>query len=102
MRRILVAFFATAILAACSTTTTETPTFTPPPIPAPIDETRPEPPVSADPLQWQPGHWNWNGSGYVWQPGEYVPARGHGPLFQPGYWAQTPSGWVWRSARWTS
>lgn len=102
MRRFVVAFFATAMLSACGTPTTETATYTPPPVPAPLVETMPKPPVSAEPLQWQPGHWNWNGSGYVWQSGEYVPATGHGPLFQPGYWAQTPNGWVWRSARWTS
>ncbi len=51
---------------------------------------------------WQPGHWNWSGSGYVWQRGQYVPAAGHGPLFQPGYWKQTPSGWTWDPAHWTS
>jgi hypothetical protein len=102
MRPLLVAFFATALLAACATPTTEMATFAPPPVPAPLIETMPNPPVSGERLQWQPGHWNWSGSGYVWQPGEYVPATGHGPLFQPGYWAQTPTGWVWQPARWTS
>jgi hypothetical protein len=73
-----------------------------PPVPAPMQEAIPKPPVSAEPLVWQPGHWNWNGSSYSWQPGEYVPAAGHGALFQPGYWAQTPRGWVWEPAHWTS
>ena len=58
--------------------------------------------MSADALLWQPGHWDWNGSGYAWQPGEYVPAAGHGALFQIGYWQQTPSGWVWVKAHWTA
>ena len=102
MRRILVAFVATAALAACGTTRTETASFSPPPVPAPLVETMPKPPVSAEQLQWQPGHWNWTGNGYAWQAGEYVPAAGHVPLFQPGYWGQTPSGWVWQPPHWTS
>jgi hypothetical protein len=73
-----------------------------PPVPQPIAEPIPKPPVSPVPLLWQPGHWNWNGTGYTWEPGQYVPAAGHGPLFQPGYWAHTPSGWTWRPAHWTS
>ena len=35
-----------------------------PPVPALISETVPKPPVTAEPLMWQPGHWDWNGSGY--------------------------------------
>lgn len=101
MRRILTALLLSGMLAACAPTV-ETATFRPPPVPAPLTETIPNPPVSAEQLLWQPGHWNWNGSGYVWQPGEYVPATGHGPLFQPGYWEQSASGWTWQPAHWTS
>ncbi|HET8995087.1 MAG TPA: hypothetical protein VFN42_00320 [Acetobacteraceae bacterium] len=90
-----------ALLAGCATETTSTGNPYPP-VPAPLAEHRPLPPVSAQALMWQPGHWDWNGSGYVWQKGQYVPAAGHGPLFQPGYWAQTPSGWSWQPAHWTS
>lgn len=89
------------LLAGCaSETTTSSNPY--PPVPAPITEAIPKPPVSPEPLMWQPGHWNWNGTGYVWQQGQYVPAAGHGPLFQPGYWAQTQSGWAWQPAHWTS
>lgn len=96
-----VALVLAGLLAGCAaqTTTTSNPH---PPVPAPLAEKRPLPPVSAQELMWQPGHWNWNGSGYVWQNGEYVPAAGHGPLFQRGYWSQTPTGWQWEPAHWTS
>jgi hypothetical protein len=73
-----------------------------PPVPPPPMEVIPKPPVSAQPLLWQPGHWDWNGSSYAWLPGEYVPASGHAALFQTGYWQQTPTGWVWVKAHWTS
>jgi hypothetical protein len=90
-----------SLLAGCAhTSTTAGNPF--PPVPPPVAETISKPPVSAEPLLWQPGHWNWNGNGYAWQPGEYVPAAGHGALFQDGYWQPTPSGWVWVKAHWTS
>lgn len=100
-RRFLAATVAVGLLAGCATQTT-TSANPYPPVPAPLAETMPKPPVTGEPLAWQPGHWNWSGSGYVWQPGQYVPAAGHGQLWQPGWWAQTPSGWVWQPAHWTS
>ena len=62
----------------------------PPGADTPVAETVPKPPVTAEPLMWQPGHWDWNGSGYVWTRGEYVPAGGHGNLWTPGWWMPTP------------
>jgi hypothetical protein len=97
-----VALLGAALLAGCANQTTTTAANPFPPVPPPMQETIPKPPVSAVPLLWQPGHWNWNGRGYAWQPGEYVPAAGHGDLFQRGYWAETPSGWTWQPAHWTS
>ena len=98
-----VALVLAGLLAGCASETTTVASGNPyPPVPPPIQEQVPKPPVSAEPLMWQPGHWNWSGTGYVWQPGQYVPGAGHGPLFQPGYWAQTPSGWAWQPAHWTS
>jgi hypothetical protein len=73
-----------------------------PPVPAPLAETIPKPPVTAEPLQWQPGHWDWNGSGYVWAAGQYVPAAGHGSLWMNGWWSKSDAGWSWRPAHWTS
>lgn len=73
-----------------------------PPVPVALSETIPKPPVTAEPLMWQPGHWDWNGSGYVWAPGQYVPAAGHGNMWMPGWWARTAGGWAWQPAHWTS
>ena len=83
-----------ALLAGCAAG------FVPPPIPATMVEVMPNPPVSATPIIWQPGHWDWNGTGYVWTPGQYVPNPGHGNLFMPGWWAQTSAGWQWQPSHW--
>jgi hypothetical protein len=87
-----------AALAACTVTMAASNPY--PPIPPLRVETIPRPPVSGEPLLWQPGHYEWNGAGYVWYPGQYVPAAGHGNLWQPGFWQQTPNGWVWQPGRW--
>lgn len=87
------------LLAACAAQS-ETNPF--PPVPAAMSEVIPKPPVSATPLIWQPGHWDWNDTGYVWAPGQYVPAEGHGSMWLPGYWQKTEGGWTWQPAHWTS
>ncbi len=103
MRRMLFvpAFLIAAFLAGCSGN--EVVGGNPyPPVPANLADPIPMPPVAAEPLMWQPGHWDWNGSGYVWAPGLYVPAAGHGNLWMPGYWAHVDGGWAWQPAHWTS
>ncbi len=69
-------------------------------IPPPMAETVPKPPVSPLPLVWQPGHWDWTGSSYVWIPGQYVDTAGHGSTWMPGWWEKLDSGWVWHPAHW--
>ncbi len=102
-RAATVALLLAGLLAGCATEANGPSGANPyPPVPALITEAMPKPPLSAEALMWQPGHWNWNGTGYVWLPGQYVPAAGHGPLFQQGYWRQSPSGWTWQPAHWTS
>ncbi|HUB49933.1 MAG TPA: YXWGXW repeat-containing protein [Acetobacteraceae bacterium] len=96
------AMFGVALLAGCSGQSNTASALPFPPVPPPMQEAIPKPPVTGEQLLWQPGHWNWNGNGYVWQPGEYVPAAGHGNLFQTGYWEQTATGWRWVPAHWTS
>ena len=81
-------------LAACTTG------GPPAPIPPPMAETMPNPPVSAVPLTWQPGHWDWTGSSYVWAPGQYVDLRGQSPLWMPPYWERAGAGWVWHPGHW--
>ena len=72
----------------------------PPPVPPPMAEEPPKPPVTTTPLLLQPGHWDWTGSAYVWQPTQYVPSEGHGNMWMPGYWAMVNGGWVWQPAHW--
>ena len=81
------------LLAACASEP-------PAPVPAPMAETIPKPPVSPQPLIWQPGHWDWSGSSFVWVPGQYVTAGGHSGNWMPGYWEKSDAGWAWRSAHW--
>lgn len=99
--RALAAIIGIGLLAGCVSGTVSA--INPyPPVPAPLAETMPKPPVTGEVLVWQPGHWDWNGTGYVWATGQYVPAAGHGQLWQSGYWDRTPAGWSWQPAHWTS
>ncbi len=65
------------LLAACAESSP------PAPIPAPLAETIPRPPVSPVPLKWQPGHWDWTGTSYVWIPGQFVESAGLGGTWMP-------------------
>jgi len=71
-----------------------------PPVPPPRAETIPKPPVTATPLLWEPGYWNWTGAGYVWHPGRYVPRDGHGNMFMPGWWRLDGTTYEWVPAHW--
>ena len=71
-----------------------------PPVPALIPENIPKPPVAAEALMWQPGHWDWNGFQFTWAQGLYVPAAGHSTLWIPGRWSPGPYGWKWRPPHW--
>ncbi len=97
---ILCACLSVDILAAC--TTLPATAYSHPPVPALIPETIQKPPINAEPLIWQPGHWDWTGGGYVWANGQYVPAQGHGHRWVSGWWSRTPTGWVWQPPHWMS
>ena len=97
MGKKFVAALACVILAGCAVAPAQNPYPAPPPTQV---EIIPKPPVSATPLVWQPGHYEWNGAGYVWYPGQYVPQAGHGTLWQPGYWANTGGAWSWQPGHW--
>ena len=71
-----------------------------PPPPPVRTEIIPKPPVSEEPLIWQPGHWDWEGSGYAWRQGEWVKRAGHGTEWQDGYWANQNGTWSWVPAHW--
>jgi len=66
-----------------------------------MTETMPKPPVSAEQLIWQPGHWNWTGSSYVWAPGQFVPMSDQGTNWMPGHWTRGEQGWAWNPPHWT-
>ena len=69
----------------------------PPPVRA---ETIPLPPVSEQPLIWQPGHWDYDGQGYTWREGRWVERAGHGTQWQDGYWSNATGSWAWVPAHW--
>ena len=90
-----VGFAILLLLGACA------PTSMPPAqIPPPMAESVPKPPVSAAPLMWQPGYWDWTGSSFVWVPGQYVEATAPVRAWVPSYWEGTPGGWVFQRAHW--
>lgn len=86
------------VLTACAATY---PVGTPPPVPPARAETISLPPVSATPLIWQPGHYDWTGGAYVWTPGHWVERAGHGTLWQDGYWTYGNGQWNWIPGHWT-
>ena len=71
-----------------------------PPPPAVLAEEISKPPVSEELLIWQPGHWDWLGSGYSWRQGEWIKRVGHGTEWQDGYWNNASGHWEWQPAHW--
>jgi WXXGXW repeat (2 copies) len=71
----------------------------PPMPPPPTTEIIPKPPVSEQPLIWEPGHYDWTGNAYLWQSGKYVPRDGHS-MWMPGYWSGANGSYVWVPAHW--
>jgi len=69
-----------------------------PPIPAPRVEV--VPPAPGPRLAWEPGHWRWNGSAYLWVPGHYVEGR-VGVHWIDGHWANRAGAWVWVPGHWS-
>lgn len=68
----------------------------------PIPELRPEqvPPPPRGPYIWRPGHWVWNGRGYVWVAGTYVRRDPHWHDWAPGAWVLRRGVWVWVPPHW--
>jgi len=71
-----------------------------PPVPPVLAEDVPAPPRSPVTLIWQPGHYDWTGTGYAWVRGEWVDRAGHGSLWQDGYWRRSGQAPVWVPAHW--
>ncbi len=51
-------------------------------------------------LVWDPGHWHWDGRGWVWIAGHYVERPRHEAIWVPGHWASYPDGWHWTPGGW--
>ena len=87
-------------------TVTPSPTVVvaPGPPPAPQPELVPPPPSASISSYWQPGHWNWSGSNWVWVEGEYI-QRSVPPIptavWVQGQWvAQPTGGYAWIEGHW--
>ena len=106
--RIIITLSCMAALAACAAPTATPPSSPPtvaavppyPKVPVPLDEAMPKPPVSGEPLIWQPGHWDWTGHEYHWSGGRWVLRAGHGGMWQDGYWDLQNGQWLWIPAHW--
>jgi hypothetical protein len=68
---------------------------TPPPLPT-IDQ----PPCPEEGDLWTPGYWAWDGVGYYWVPGVWVPPPSVGVLWTPGYWAYAGTVFVFHRGYW--
>jgi len=72
-----------------------------PPPPARAEMLPPPPAVDTQIMTWQPGHWAWNGAGWVWLGGTYVPRAHPTADWEPGHWAPRPgAGYIWVPGRW--
>jgi hypothetical protein len=71
-----------------------------PPPPPLQSEAVPQPPVGQ---VWEPGHWVWNGSTYVWVRGHYILATAGGAHWVHGHWrwSNAQDQWVWVPGHWT-
>ncbi len=49
---------------------------------------------------WDPGHWRWDGHGYVWIPGHYINNPHRYARWVPGHWVNRGGGWFWVEGHW--
>lgn len=94
-RRTLLAPLCALALGACTAVYQAYPS-----VPTPLAEQVPAPPRSPIPLIWRPGHYDWNGTTFVWTAGEWVDRAGHGTLWQDGYWRRDGASYTWVPAHW--
>ena len=61
------------------------------------------PPVSAFPQVLQPGHWEWDTSGYVWLPAHWqAKLSKHPPHWLDGFWEANGGACVWHNGQYVS
>jgi WXXGXW repeat (2 copies) len=46
------------------------------------------------------GHWEWNGSHYVWKQSRYIRRPHAHAVWVEGHWQSSPQGWYWQAGHW--
>jgi len=71
--------------------------------PPPQAETVPPPPaaVASEYFVWEPGHWHWTGTGFVWIPGSYIERPYLGRVWIHGGWTYSDLTWTWTPGHWS-
>jgi hypothetical protein len=73
----------------------------PQPPPPPRVEVIPAPPRPPEFVEWEPGHWHWDGREYRWIEGHYIERPHREAVYVPGHWDERPNGtWVWVGPHW--
>ena len=49
---------------------------------------------------WIAGYHRWNGSAYVWVPGQWAIPPAHHHAWVPGHWAHNHHGYYWIDGHW--
>jgi len=73
-----------------------------------VAEAPPAPPVEAITMApafssdyvWVRGYYTYNGTRYVWVPGNWQLRPRPNAIWVPGTWSQTDKGWVWTPGQW--
>jgi WXXGXW repeat (2 copies) len=74
-----------------------------PEAPAVQAETIPPPRPSGEQQRWQPGHWSYQSSQFVWEPGQYILLEPGQNGWLPGAFAPGSAGdCTWVPAHWVS
>jgi hypothetical protein len=69
----------------------------PPPV---RHETVPSPPGARERYAWDPGHWHWDGNGFVWTAGAWLPRPYAGAIRMPGLWVGHDRRWLFIVGHW--
>jgi hypothetical protein len=104
LQRALAAVGALIVLTACAPAPPPGAVFVhaaPPPAPRPVPSSLQNiADGDTDRRAWIGGHYQWNGSEYVWVPGRWEKPPHPGAVWVNGLWAHARNGWYWVEGRW--